>query len=146
MSLSLREKCLAPPRFTRCVSCFVLSLLRPQSFGLMLDTGSSDLWFATTGCSGCNRGTPLLDTTKSSSFQTRSQTITLSYGSGDATGTLVRDIVSMGPLAVTQQDFGEHFQPTLPRVFHVSDPLFRVKAVMFCTSMRQAMWLGGGWS
>jgi cathepsin D len=73
----------------------------------VLDTGSSDLWFATAGCTSCNAATPLLDTAKSSSLQPTTQNVPLSYGSGNANGTLVRDTVSMSVFTVPQQQFGE---------------------------------------
>ena len=87
----------------------LISCVRAQSFALVLDTGSSDLWFATTGCSSCNADTPLLDSTKSSSFQSTGQNIPLSYGSGNATGSLAHDTVSVGQFTVAQQTFGEQF-------------------------------------
>lgn len=77
----------------------------PQNFDLVLDTGSSDLWFATVGCVGCSQGTPLLQPTQSTSIQASSQRISLSYGSGNATGTLMQDTVSMGPFTVNPQTF-----------------------------------------
>ena len=92
-------------------------MLRSQSFALVLDTGSSDLWFATTGCSGCSSGTPLLDPTKSSSFQSTSRTIPLSYGSGNATGTQASDTVSVGPFTVPEQTFGEQSIQPSPSCF-----------------------------
>jgi hypothetical protein len=116
----------------------MLPVLRPQSFALVLDTGSSDLWFATTGCSDCSSSTPLLDPTKSSSFQSTSQTIPLSYGSGNATGSLARDAVSVGPFTVAQQTFGEQFTQPLPCVLHVSGVLFRVTILGLCSCVVSA--------
>jgi hypothetical protein len=52
----------------------------------------------------------------------------------------------MGPLTITQQEFGEHFYSALPRVLHVSGAIFRVKTVVFCSGKPQVMWLGGEWS
>ncbi len=80
--------------------------LRAQKFDLVLDTGSSDLWFATTGCAGCSRNTPVLDPTKSSSMQLGTQRIALNYGSGTASGVLARDTITMGPFTVNPQAFG----------------------------------------
>ncbi|KAI0301043.1 aspartic peptidase domain-containing protein [Multifurca ochricompacta] len=77
----------------------------PQAFNLVLDTGSSDLWFATTACSSCPIGTPELDPSKSSTFQTGSDRVVMRYGSGSAAGTISRDIVTMGPFTVDQQIF-----------------------------------------
>lgn len=90
------------------LSCFHF-ILRAQKFNLVLDTGSSDLWFATKGCAGCSRNTPVLDTTKSSSAQLGTQRIALNYGSGSASGLVVRDTVTMGPFTVSPQTFGVYF-------------------------------------
>ncbi|KAH9961535.1 aspartic peptidase domain-containing protein [Russula dissimulans] len=75
----------------------------PQTFGLVLDTGSSDLWFATTGCVGC-QGTQLLSPT-SNTLKLTTTNIDMSYGSGDASGTVASDTVSMGPYTVNPQTF-----------------------------------------
>lgn len=77
----------------------------PQNFDLVLDTGSSDLWFATASCVSCSQGTPLLQPTRSTTIQASSQRISLSYGSGNATGIVMQDTVSMGPFTVNPQVF-----------------------------------------
>lgn len=76
-----------------------------QSFNLVLDTGSSDLWFATTLCNSCPSGTPEFDPSKSTSLQIGSDSISLKYGSGSALGTIAQDTVTMGPFTVSQQIF-----------------------------------------
>ncbi|KAF8494617.1 acid protease [Russula emetica] len=76
-----------------------------QKLNLVLDTGSSDLWFATTGCAGCSSSTPVLDPSKSSSIQLETQRIPLNYGSGSAEGVLAHDTVTMGPFTVNPQTF-----------------------------------------
>ncbi|KAI9453773.1 acid protease [Lactarius psammicola] len=76
-----------------------------QSFNLVLDTGSSDLWFATTVCASCPSGTPEFDMSKSTSLQTGTDRISLRYGSGSAAGTIARDTITMGPFTVSQQIF-----------------------------------------
>ncbi|KAG7439608.1 acid protease [Guyanagaster necrorhizus] len=81
---------------------------RPQSFNVILDTGSSDLWVADTSCTGCSSSTPLFDTQASSTLKTASGTsseTTIRYGSGAVAGTLSSDTVSMGGFNVTQQIF-----------------------------------------
>lgn len=81
-----------------------------QSFQVVLDTGSSDLWLASTSCHSCQVQTPLYDPTKSSSAQTitnngQAQEITIQYGSGSVQGTLAQDTVSMGGFTVNPQVF-----------------------------------------
>jgi len=75
-----------------------------QTFGLVVDTGSSDLWFATTNCVGC-QGTNFLDTTKSKSLTLSNTRINLAYGSGEASGVIASDTVSVGPYNVNPQTF-----------------------------------------
>ncbi|KAF8971140.1 aspartic peptidase domain-containing protein [Flammula alnicola] len=88
----------------------------PQSFGVILDTGSSDLWLAGTTCKRCSSTTPLFQTTQSSTFQGGSSTvgttgttigsrIQITYGSGQVTGLLSSDTVSMGGFTIPNQNF-----------------------------------------
>jgi hypothetical protein len=110
-SASAHRECETPLRVSLLrplILCLCVAL-RAQNLNLVLDTGSSDLWFATTGCTGCNGSTPVLDPTKSSSFQLGTQRISLNYGSGSAAGVLARDTVSMGPFTVNPQVFGVFF-------------------------------------
>ncbi|KAI9437532.1 acid protease [Lactarius indigo] len=76
-----------------------------QSFNLVLDTGSSDLWFATTVCASCPLGTPEFDPSKSTSIQTGTDRISLRYGSGSAVGIIAQDTITMGPFTVAKQTF-----------------------------------------
>jgi cathepsin D len=73
---------------------------------VVLDTGSSDLWFTATGCIDCTAGTPLFDPSASSTFQAGVQQIHLNYGLGSADGNLGADTVSVGPFTVNLQSFG----------------------------------------
>ncbi|KAI0275626.1 aspartic peptidase domain-containing protein [Russula aff. rugulosa BPL654] len=75
-----------------------------QTFNLVLDTGSSDLWFASSGCAGCSSNTPVLNP-QSSSLQLGTQRISLDYGSGSASGVIARDTVTLGPFTVNPQTF-----------------------------------------
>lgn len=79
-----------------------------QTFHVILDTGSSDLWVADTSCRSCNPSTPLFDTTKSSTLNTASGSgsqTTIRYGSGAVAGTLSSDTVSMAGFTITGQTF-----------------------------------------
>ncbi|KAF9482266.1 acid protease [Pholiota conissans] len=91
-----------------------------QTFGVILDTGSSDLWLAGTSCTRCDRQTPLFQSAQSSTFQTGTATSTntnsnaapvlgqqveIQYGSGAVAGQLSSDTVSMGGFTVSDQKF-----------------------------------------
>ncbi|EKM54825.1 uncharacterized protein PHACADRAFT_258950 [Phanerochaete carnosa HHB-10118-sp] len=81
----------------------------PQTFEVVLDTGSSDLWVASTNCRTCE-GLTTFNPSQSSSIQqsqgtTGQQGITIEYGSGEVQGTLAQDTVSMGGFTVNPQTF-----------------------------------------
>ncbi|KAI1795502.1 acid protease [Ganoderma leucocontextum] len=81
-----------------------------QTFKVVLDTGSSDLWVAGTQCPSCGQ-TPPFDPNQSSTIKQltdatgRSQTVTINYGSGSAAGILAQDTVSMAGFTVNPQPF-----------------------------------------
>jgi len=77
----------------------------PLPFNVILDTGSSDLWLASTSCQSCNSSTPLFDGTKSSTLKSSSTQVSIQYGVGQVAGTLASDTVSLGSFTVTQQTF-----------------------------------------
>lgn len=78
-----------------------------QNFKLVLDTGSSDLWVAASGCAGCASSTPTFDSTKSSTLTAAGGgsggDITIHYGSGQVSGQVAQDTVSMGGFTNTAQ-------------------------------------------
>ncbi|ADV23137.1 endopeptidase [Cryptococcus gattii E566] len=78
-----------------------------QNFLVIMDSGSSDLWVAGSACTDnfCKQ-TYTFDTNASSSFTASSDAFNITYGSGDADGTLGTDTVSMGGFTVTDQTFG----------------------------------------
>ncbi|KAF9258848.1 acid protease [Marasmius fiardii PR-910] len=75
----------------------------PQPFGVILDTGSSDLWLASTTCATCDSSTALYDSTRSSSAQNVNRPVSITYGSGAVRGTTVTDSVSLGPFTIQSQ-------------------------------------------
>ncbi|XP_070695091.1 pepsin A-like [Pempheris klunzingeri] len=79
----------------------------PQSFTVIFDTGSSNLWVPSVYCSGqaCenhNRFNPQ----QSSTFKWGSQALSIQYGTGSMTGYLAIDTVEVGSLSVANQVFG----------------------------------------
>ncbi|KAK7001303.1 acid protease [Favolaschia claudopus] len=78
----------------------------PQSFNVILDTGSSDLWVADTQCVNCDRGTPLFNPQQSSTFkQQRNNPTPINYGSGNVAGFISTETVSMGNFSLQNQGF-----------------------------------------
>ncbi|ORY75028.1 aspartic peptidase domain-containing protein, partial [Leucosporidium creatinivorum] len=77
----------------------------PQSFQVIIDTGSADLWLATAPCTGCNTQTTLYDPNSSSTAGRSGRDFTITYGTGSASGTLARDVVSIAGLENEGQIF-----------------------------------------
>jgi len=80
----------------------------PTSYDVILDTGSSDFWLAEAGCRTCGAA-PAFDPTTSSTFKNLSKPFAITYGSGQAAGTLGQDTVQMAGFKVEGQTFGESF-------------------------------------
>ncbi|QRV74112.1 aspartyl protease [Ceratobasidium sp. AG-Ba] len=77
----------------------------PVAFNVILDTGSSDLWLASSTCyTGC-RNVPTFDASASSTFKNLSTTFAIRYGSGQAAGELGSDSVKMAGFQVDGQTF-----------------------------------------
>ncbi|KAL1762707.1 aspartic peptidase domain-containing protein [Schizophyllum commune] len=78
----------------------------PVSFDVILDTGSADLWVADSNCrTGCDN-VATFDTSSSSSFTNKSTSFDITYGSGQAAGSLGSDTVQMAGFSVSDQVFG----------------------------------------
>jgi cathepsin D len=99
-------------------SILISTPYRPQTFRVVLDTGSSDFWLTGANCNGCNA--PAFDTSKSSSFvpNSSSSEVNIQYGSGNVNGTEGSDTVSMANITNTNQVFGDYplkfvFPPSL---------------------------------
>lgn len=78
-----------------------------QKFDVIFDTGSSDLWVASSQCdSSCGRHAKY-DSTKSSTFQKNGTDFHIEYGSGPVSGFQSIDDLTLGGLVVKEQDFAE---------------------------------------
>ncbi|KAI6131532.1 aspartic peptidase domain-containing protein [Pisolithus croceorrhizus] len=77
----------------------------PQTFQVILDTGSSDLWVVTTSCTTCTSDETPFDASKSSSYKASDSQLTINYGSGSVKGTVAEDTVSCGGFTVPNQEF-----------------------------------------
>ncbi|CDZ96236.1 Aspartyl protease [Phaffia rhodozyma] len=73
-----------------------------QTVNVIVDTGSSDLFVASTECSGCTDSAYEFDAAKSSSLQKSSTSFSITYGSGSAQGVLATDYVSIDSFNVSQ--------------------------------------------
>ena len=86
----------------------------PQSFTVIFDTGSSNLWVPKIGCKNCgywfiNGGKSKYDETKSSSFQKDGSDFHIQYGSGDVQGFFSVDQVTLADdIVVANQKFGKY--------------------------------------
>ncbi|KAI9012059.1 rhizopuspepsin 6 precursor [Phycomyces nitens] len=75
-----------------------------QSLKLDFDTGSADLWFASTLCTTCGSGQTKYNPSKSSTYKSSTKTWSISYGDGSsASGTVGYDTVNLGGLSITGQ-------------------------------------------
>ncbi|KAJ7497233.1 aspartic peptidase domain-containing protein [Mycena latifolia] len=75
----------------------------PQKLTVDIDTGSGDLWIPV-NCPGCvNRQ---FEDTKSSTCKNSDESFSVFYGSGEVSGTLIQDVVSMAGLEIEDQFFG----------------------------------------
>lgn len=78
-----------------------------QKFQVIFDTGSSDLWVASSNCdSSCGRHAKY-DATKSSTYVKNGTTFNIEYGSGPVAGYESGDVLNMGGLVVPNQIFAE---------------------------------------
>ena len=78
-----------------------------QKFQVIFDTGSSDLWVASSNCdSSCGRHAKY-DSSKSSTYIANGTTFDIEYGSGPVSGYQSIDNMNMGSLVVNQQEFAE---------------------------------------
>jgi len=98
----------------------------PQSFKVILDTGSSNLWVPSTKCTSiaCFLHAKY-DATSSSTFKQNGTQFEIHYGSGSMEGIVSNDVLTIGDLKVKKQDFGEATkEPGLAFAFGKFDGIF----------------------
>ncbi|XP_071332155.1 pepsin A-like [Trachinotus anak] len=79
----------------------------PQSFSVIFDTGSSNLWVPSVYCnSQACQNHKKFNPQQSSTFQWGSQPLSIQYGTGSMTGYLGSDTVEVGGISVANQVFG----------------------------------------
>jgi len=80
----------------------------PQSFKVVLDTGSSNLWIPSSKCTSiaCFLHSKY-DASSSSTYKPNGTDIEIHYGSGSMEGFVSNDAFSMGDLTVKHMDFAE---------------------------------------
>lgn len=77
-----------------------------QSFNVIFDTGSANLWIPSSKCSGCGSH-PKFDSSKSSSYKANGTKFNIMYGSGPVSGFFDEDSVTVGTVTVKDQLFAE---------------------------------------
>uniref|UniRef100_A0AAR2IJN7 Peptidase A1 domain-containing protein n=1 Tax=Pygocentrus nattereri TaxID=42514 RepID=A0AAR2IJN7_PYGNA len=79
----------------------------PQSFQVLFDTGSSNLWVDSVYCTtqACTTHTQF-NPQESSTYQSTSQTFDLYYGAGSLTGDFGYDTVTLSGITISSQEIG----------------------------------------
>lgn len=78
----------------------------PQTFSVIYDTGSANLWVPGSGCQGCGSHPTFRETT-SSSYVNDGQNISIRYGSGPISGHLGNETVHLGSTPIQAVPFLE---------------------------------------
>jgi hypothetical protein len=79
----------------------------PQTFLVIYDTGSSNLWVPSVACDNCKDGSPRYDSSRSTSYQEIGQDFQMQYGTGSCEGYLSEDTTIVGGLKIEGFRFGE---------------------------------------
>ncbi|KAL0092324.1 secreted aspartyl protease [Phycomyces blakesleeanus] len=78
-----------------------------QTLKLNFDTGSADLWFASTLCSNCGSKHKKFNPKKSKTYKKDSTKWSIGYGDGSsASGTMAYDTVNLGGISIKKQGIG----------------------------------------
>lgn len=80
----------------------------PQTFKVVMDTGSSNLWVPSSKCSSiaCFLHQKY-DSSASSTYKANGSEFEIPYGSGTVGGFVSQDTLQLGDLVIPKQDFGE---------------------------------------
>ena len=77
-----------------------------QTFEVIFDTGSSNLWVPATNCTNCG-SKPKFNPTASSTYHANGEEFYIRYGSGPVSGFVGVDNVGVGSLTATGVEFAE---------------------------------------
>jgi len=98
----------------------------PQTFSVVFDTGSSNLWVPSTRCQSLacflHRR---YNHKKSDTFKANGTEFAIHYGSGSLEGIISNDLLKVGDISIKRQDFGESVkEPGLAFAFGRFDGIF----------------------
>ena len=75
-----------------------------QTFQVIFDTGSSNLWVPAENCTTCGSH-PKYDPSKSPTYKADGRIFDIMYGSGPVSGVVAQDSVTVGEFSIKDQDF-----------------------------------------
>jgi len=78
-----------------------------QTFNVIFDTGSSNLWVPSVKCTNCGLFKPTYKSTQSSTYKANGTAFNIRYGSGPVSGFLSNDNSAFGSIVVKGQTFAE---------------------------------------
>lgn len=80
----------------------------PQTFKVILDTGSANLWVPSTRCSSISCFLHAkYDATASSTYEANGTEFKIQYGTGSLEGVISKDEMTIGDIAISGQEFAE---------------------------------------